>query len=280
MRAAAASAPDLLEPLCTAALGRAAQPPERVPALHALASCVGAEALGASGAQEAALLNAEVWRMSNSSASRQCMRTHCAAHHGAQPEMVTDMPQVHAYGIMSALACVSRMCQAELFVFYVSNVPAAVQAEEHIREKVYSEAFPDREPARGPAQRMLELLQRPFVEVQVAACRALAPLCCRRWFAADVCLHGELLAFLLDAKQGTGTIRKWCFAVVLELERIAGQAAARIEQGNQDAGADAALAQHHTKLADAVAAGMYGELKARAFEGEAVPEVAVADATA
>ena len=152
-----------------------------------------------------------------------------------------------------------------------------VQAEQHVREQIYNGAFPSREPARGPAQRMLELVQWPFADVQVAACRALAPMCCRAWLAADVCLHSELLAFLLDAKQGASAIRKWCFAVVLVLEGVAGQAAARVQEAKQTGGADATLAQHHAQLAEAVAAGAYGEVKAQAPQEDPVPQVA--DAT-
>ena len=63
MRTAVAHTPRLLGALTSAALGRGAQPPERIPALHALASCLGAEVLGEKGAGCAALLAEEVCRI-------------------------------------------------------------------------------------------------------------------------------------------------------------------------------------------------------------------------
>jgi hypothetical protein len=83
-----------------------------------------------------------------------------------------------------------------------------------------------------------------------------AALCCRAWFAADVCRHSELSDLLLDTRQGTGAMCKWRFAVVLvlgEVTRLSQEA-----QAGRRAGFDALLAEHASVWAEAVRKGPYG----------------------
>jgi hypothetical protein len=109
--------------------------------------------------------------------------------------------------------------------------------------------------------------------LQIPAYRVAAALCCRDWFAADVCCHSDLSELLLDARRGTGAMCKWRFAVVLVIghitklahERSAGSAAAAIS------GFGACLAEHASVWADAVRKGLYG---ADTEQGAPLPDVA------
>lgn len=183
-----------------------------------------------------------------------------------------------------------------------------LQAEHRLREAVYKCAIPDRNMARGAAQCILERVQQPVEELQVRpsrtpcvqrgwhvpciaqhlhappllahaaprmqipAYRLAAGLCCRSWFAADVCRHEELSALLSDPRQGSAAMCKWRFAVVLSLAKTTDAARSREAAGQQGAGVDAELAEHAAHWAEVQRAGPYGA--DGASQVEAVPDVA------
>jgi hypothetical protein len=151
-----------------------------------------------------------------------------------------------------------------------------LQAEEHVRDWLYQKALPNSDVAAGPAQVFAELLKHPFKDGQLAALRAAAPLCCRAWFAADVCLHSELYSWLLDPSRGRADLCKWRYGVVLTLARTAAEAYERQEAsaaGGDDA-LDATLASKAEQLQSAVRAGPYGAPGGAADAPEAIPIVA------
>ena len=152
----------------------------------------------------------------------------------------------------------------------------AVQAEDTLRQALYTEAFPSSNPAGGPAQVLHELLTQPFSELNLSAYRAAAPLCCRDWFAADVCLHDELLKHLLDPTSGPAALCRWRYAVVLCLAHVAGEAHARQQAGKADGGCDATLSKCYNDLDNAVKGGPFGEARSGLQHGDAVPAVAEA----
>ena len=151
------------------------------------------------------------------------------------------------------------------------------QAEDKLREAMYREAFPDSNATGGPAQVLHELLQQPFSDLQLAVYRLAAPLCCRDWFAADVCLHGDLLEHLLDPSTGPAALCRWRHAVVLCLAHVAAEAHARQQAGEKDLASDATLSKQHDKLYRAAQGGAYGEARSGAQHDAAIP--AVADVT-
>jgi hypothetical protein len=100
-----------------------------------------------------------------------------------------------------------------------------------------------------------------------------AALCCRAWFAADVCRHAELSELLLDARRGSGAMCKWRFAVVLVLSHVT-RLARETQAGRKasgGAGFDALLAEHASVWAEAVRKGPYG---AGVEQEAALPDVA------
>lgn len=152
-----------------------------------------------------------------------------------------------------------------------------MQGEDALRQALYLEAFSSSNAAAGPAQVLFELITQPFNDLNLAAYRAAAPLCCRDWFAADVCLHAELMKLLLDPAAGPAALCRWRYGVVLCLAHVAEEAHARQQGGQQDSGCDATLSNWYTELDKAVRAGPFGEGRASVQHDAAVP--AVADTT-
>jgi Proteasome non-ATPase 26S subunit len=248
VRSAAAMSQQAMPVLAEAALGRASQPSLRIAALHALAGCCGAESMGRDGSAGTALLDAQV------RAGRQ------------QRKMTVEM--YRAVTLMSSclvqLGLISALC-------HLRCSHGGMQVEARLRDLLYTHALPSKDVAKGPAQVVYELLQQPFPDLQVAACRAATALCCRSWFAADVCLHQQMLDMLLDPSQGPADARKWRFGVVLALSAAAQKA---VMQHSADEGAT--LQQSAPRLQMAVQAGPYGSTPIGQHQ-DAIPDVA--DAT-
>jgi hypothetical protein len=153
-----------------------------------------------------------------------------------------------------------------------------LQAEQKLREYVYAHALPEKDVALGPAQVLFERLQQPFEDQLIPAFRLAAALCCRSWFAADVCQHRGLLDLLLDPKKVSSAMCKWRFGVVLVLANMTASSDEHLRWGVQASPAfGGTLAKYKAQLAQAVQAGMYGTGGWARERVAAVP--AVADVT-
>lgn len=149
-----------------------------------------------------------------------------------------------------------------------------MQGEARLQAAMFEHAVPEQQVHAGPCQCLWEQLQQPSDEHKVSVFRAVAPLCCRDWFAAAVCGHEGLRAMLLAPEPASQALCVWRFGAVRVLEQVVAAAKVRVDAG-ESAGVDAQLVECAPAVAAAVAAGPMGVVTAAP---QAVP--AVADVTA
>ena len=128
--------------------------------------------------------------------------------------------------------------------------------EAALRAAVYAGAA-DAAPPATPAEACAGLLRHPFLDVRLAAYRALSALLLREWFAAEAADHAPLLDHLLSPRSETGRAgAEWRHACVLALARTASDVAVAAGQ-QQPQQPQHPLAQAAQRISAAACGGPY-----------------------